>query len=192
MWLQVQLQKWIQLLTYTNIFYLLSYHCHINKRCFVSDLYVGSFSRSAVNYMAGCKTAVSNIVMSIVVLLTLLLITPLFKYTPNAVLASIIIAAVLGLVNIEAVILLWKIDKFDFLACMGAFFGVIFISVEIGLLIAVMRKQREKISVIFAYSIWPYLLNLLCAGGYIFCQNPLTSDKAKNCSTRKTSRDYCL
>ncbi|KAG4945387.1 high affinity sulfate transporter 2-like [Glycine soja] len=102
--------------------------------CYVAT---GSFSRSAVNYMAGCTTAVSNIVMSIVVLLTLLLITPLFKYTPNAVLASIIIAAVLGLVNIEAVILLWKIDKFDFLACMGAFFGVIFISVEIGLLIAV-------------------------------------------------------
>ena len=28
-------------------------------------------------------------------------------------------------------------DKFDFIACMGAFFGVIFASVEIGLLIAV-------------------------------------------------------
>lgn len=102
--------------------------------CYVAT---GSFSRSAVNYMAGCKTAVSNIVMSIVVLLTLLVITPLFKYTPNAVLASIIIAAVINLVDIEAVILLWKIDKFDFVACMGAFFGVIFKSVEIGLLIAV-------------------------------------------------------
>ncbi|KAK7328171.1 hypothetical protein VNO77_22268 [Canavalia gladiata] len=102
--------------------------------CYVTT---GSFSRSAVNYMAGCKTAVSNIVMSCVILLTLLLITPLFKYTPNAVLASIIIAAVIGLVNIEAAILLWKIDKFDFVACMGAFFGVIFKSVEIGLLIAV-------------------------------------------------------
>ncbi|XP_052111789.1 high affinity sulfate transporter 2 [Arachis duranensis] len=97
----------------------------------------GSFSRSAVNFMAGCQTAVSNIVMSIVVLLTLLVLTPLFKYTPNAVLASIIIAAVVNLVNIEAMVLLWKIDKFDFVACMGAFFGVIFKSVEIGLLIAV-------------------------------------------------------
>ncbi|XP_058752169.1 high affinity sulfate transporter 2-like [Vicia villosa] len=102
--------------------------------CYVAT---GSFSRSAVNYMAGCKTAVSNIVMSIVLLLTLLVITPLFKYTPNAVLASIIIAAVMSLIDIQAVILLWKIDKFDFLACMGAFFGVIFKSVEIGLLIAV-------------------------------------------------------
>ncbi|XP_028753173.1 high affinity sulfate transporter 2-like [Neltuma alba] len=102
--------------------------------CYVAT---GSFSRSAVNYMAGCHTAVSNIVMAIVVLLTLVFITPLFKYTPNAVLASIIIAAVVGLVDIDAVVLLWKIDKFDFLACMGAFFGVIFKNVEIGLLIAV-------------------------------------------------------
>ncbi|CAI8591446.1 unnamed protein product [Vicia faba] len=102
--------------------------------CYVAT---GSFSRSAVNYMAGCKTAVSNIVMSIVLLLTLLVITPLFKYTPNAVLASIIITAVMSLIDIKAAILLWKVDKFDFLACMGAFFGVIFQSVEIGLLIAV-------------------------------------------------------
>ncbi|XP_030459303.2 sulfate transporter 1.3-like [Syzygium oleosum] len=102
--------------------------------CYIAT---GSFSRSAVNCVAGCHTAVSNIVMSCVVLLTLALITPLFKYTPNAILASIIISAVVGLIDIEAVILIWKIDKFDFAACMGAFFGVVFVSVEIGLLIAV-------------------------------------------------------
>ncbi|XP_071725658.1 sulfate transporter 1.3-like [Rutidosis leptorrhynchoides] len=102
--------------------------------CYVAT---GSFSRSAVNYMAGCNTAVSNIVMSMIVMLTLFVITPLFKYTPNAIIASIIISAVLGLIDFEAVVLLWKIDKFDFVACMGAFFGVIFASVEIGLLIAV-------------------------------------------------------
>ncbi|KAC9735356.1 hypothetical protein E3N88_45324 [Mikania micrantha] len=102
--------------------------------CYVAT---GSFSRSAVNYMAGCNTAVSNIVMSMIVMLTLFVITPLFKYTPNAILASIIISAVVGLIDIDAVLLLWKIDKFDFIACMGAFFGVIFVSVEIGLLISV-------------------------------------------------------
>ncbi|KDP32700.1 hypothetical protein JCGZ_11992 [Jatropha curcas] len=102
--------------------------------CYVAT---GSFSRSAVNYMAGCQTAVSNIIMSFVVFLTLLFITPLFKYTPNAILAAIIISAVVGLIDFEAAILIWKIDKFDFIACMGAFFGVVFVSVEIGLLIAV-------------------------------------------------------
>lgn len=102
--------------------------------CYVTT---GSFSRSAVNFMAGCKTPVSNVVMSVVVLLTLLVITPLFKYTPNAILGSIIISAVIGLVDYEAAILIWKVDKLDFIACMGAFFGVVFVSVEIGLLIAV-------------------------------------------------------
>ncbi|XP_059631430.1 sulfate transporter 1.3-like [Cornus florida] len=102
--------------------------------CYVAT---GSFSRSAVNNMAGCQTAVSNIVMSFIVFLTLLFITPLFKYTPNAILAAIIISAVLGLMDYETPILIWKIDKFDFVACMGAFLGVIFVNVEIGLLIAV-------------------------------------------------------
>lgn len=102
--------------------------------CYVAT---GSFSRSAVNYMAGCKTAVSNIVMSMVVFLTLMFITPLFEYTPNAILSAIIISAVIGLIDYDAAILIWKIDKFDFVACMGAFFGVVFASVEIGLLIAV-------------------------------------------------------
>lgn len=97
----------------------------------------GSFSRSAVNYMAGCQTAVSNIVMSFVVFLTLMFITPLFEYTPNAILSSIIISAVIGLIDYKAAILIWKTDKFDFVACMGAFFGVVFAAVEIGLLIAV-------------------------------------------------------
>ncbi|KAL6900795.1 hypothetical protein ACP4OV_005471 [Aristida adscensionis] len=102
--------------------------------CYIAT---GSFSRSAVNFMAGCQTPISNVVMSTVVLLTLLVITPLFYYTPNAILGSIIISAVIGLVDYEAAILIWKVDKMDFIACMGAFFGVVFASVEIGLLISV-------------------------------------------------------
>jgi len=105
-------------------------------------LTTGSFSRSAVNYMAGCETAVSNIVMSVVVFLTLQFLTPLFEYTPNAILATIIISAVINLVDYKAAILIWKIDKFDFVACMGAFFGVVFASVEIGLLIAVSTETK--------------------------------------------------
>eukprot|EP00246_Nothoceros_aenigmaticus_P011177 TRINITY_DN2953_c0_g1_i1.p1 TRINITY_DN2953_c0_g1~~TRINITY_DN2953_c0_g1_i1.p1 ORF type:complete len:672 (-),score=102.78 TRINITY_DN2953_c0_g1_i1:490-2505(-) len=102
--------------------------------CYIAT---GSFSRSAVNYNAGVHTAFANIVMAIVVLFVLLVLTPLFKYTPNVALAVIIITAVLSLIDIQAAILIWKTDKGDFLILLGAFFGVIFVSVEIGLLIAV-------------------------------------------------------
>ncbi|KAJ0959747.1 hypothetical protein J5N97_000569 [Dioscorea zingiberensis] len=97
----------------------------------------GSFSRSAVNYNAGAQTAVSNIVMASAVMFTMLFLMPLFYYTPNVILSAIIISAVIGLIDFQTALKLWKVDKLDFLACMCAFFGVLFISVQMGLLIAV-------------------------------------------------------
>lgn len=102
--------------------------------CYVTT---GSFSRTAVNYNAGAQTAVSNIIMASAVLVTLLFLMPLFYYTPNVVLATIIIAAVIGLIDYQAAYKLWKVDKLDFLACMCSFFGVLFLSVPLGLSIAV-------------------------------------------------------
>ncbi|XVF25017.1 hypothetical protein REPUB_Repub13aG0178000 [Reevesia pubescens] len=102
--------------------------------CFVTT---GSFSRSAINYNAGAQTAVSNIVLASAVLVTLLFLMPLFYYTPNVILAAIIITAVIGLIDYRAAYKLWKVDKLDFLACVCSFFGVLFISVPLGLAIAV-------------------------------------------------------
>ncbi|XP_073276597.1 low affinity sulfate transporter 3 [Primulina huaijiensis] len=97
----------------------------------------GSFSRTAVNFSAGCETAVSNIVMSITVLISLLLFTRLLYYTPLAILASIILSALPGLIDLNEAYNIWKVDKLDFLVCLGAFSGVLFGSVEIGLLVAI-------------------------------------------------------
>ncbi|CAD5186849.1 unnamed protein product [Musa acuminata subsp. malaccensis] len=102
--------------------------------CYVTT---GAFSRSAVNHNAGCKTAMSNVVMALTVMVTLLFLMPLFAYTPNVVLAAIIIAAVIGLIDVPAAYNIWKLDKVDFLVCMSSFLGVIFISVQEGLAIAV-------------------------------------------------------
>ncbi|XVF36770.1 hypothetical protein REPUB_Repub19eG0087100 [Reevesia pubescens] len=102
--------------------------------CYVAT---GSFSRTAVNFSAGCQTVVSNIVMAITVLLSLELFTRLLYYTPIAILASIILSALPGLIDINEAYYIWKVDKLDFLACIGAFAGVLFASVEIGLLAAV-------------------------------------------------------
>ncbi|KAK6153674.1 hypothetical protein DH2020_013313 [Rehmannia glutinosa] len=102
--------------------------------CYVTT---GSFSRSAVNYNAGAQTVVSNVIMAAAVLVTLLFLMPLFHYTPNLILAAIIITAVIGLIDYEAAYKLWKVDKLDFMACLCSFLGVLFISVPLGLAIAV-------------------------------------------------------
>ncbi|XWS44888.1 hypothetical protein CRYUN_Cryun15aG0088100 [Craigia yunnanensis] len=102
--------------------------------CYVAT---GSFSRTAVNFSAGCETAVSNIVMAITVFISLELFTRLLYYTPIAILASIILSALPGLIDLNEAYNIWKVDKLDFLACIGAFLGVLFATVEIGLLVAV-------------------------------------------------------
>ncbi|KAJ9700422.1 hypothetical protein PVL29_005967 [Vitis rotundifolia] len=121
---------------------------NIAGSCTSCYLTTGPFSRTAVNFNAGCKSAVSNIVMATAVMITLLFLTPLFHYTPQVVLSSIIIAAMLGLIDYEAAIHLWKVDKFDFVVCMSAYIGVVFVSVEIGLIIAVtMSMLRLLLSI---------------------------------------------
>ncbi|KAI6689349.1 hypothetical protein NL676_026177 [Syzygium grande] len=102
--------------------------------CYVAT---GSFSRTAVNFSAGCESVVSNIVMAVTVLLSLLLLSKLLYYTPMAILASIILSALPGLIDVSEALRIWRVDKLDFLACIGAFLGVLFGSVEIGLLAAV-------------------------------------------------------
>nr|GMD91209.1 low affinity sulfate transporter 3 [Ipomoea batatas]GMD94066.1 low affinity sulfate transporter 3 [Ipomoea batatas] len=97
----------------------------------------GSFSRTAVNFSAGCETVVSNIVMAVTVLISLELLTKFMYYTPLAILASIILSALPGLIDLRGAFHIWKVDKMDFLVCTGAFLGVLFGSVEIGLLVAV-------------------------------------------------------
>lgn len=124
--------------------YFMRYTC-VNIEQNLYDL--GPFSRSAVNYNAGCKTAMSNIVMALAVMITLLFLTPLFYYTPLVVLSAIIIAAMLGLIDYEAAMHLWHVDKVDFCVCLGAYLGVVFGSVEIGLVIAVCSSSQKHIKV---------------------------------------------
>ncbi|KAF8389001.1 hypothetical protein HHK36_025686 [Tetracentron sinense] len=100
-------------------------------------LTTGPFSKTAVNYNAGCKTAMSNVVMAICMMLTLLFLAPLFSYTPLVALSAIIISAMLGLIDYEEAYRLFKVDKFDFCICMAAFLGVTFVSMDVGLMLSI-------------------------------------------------------
>lgn len=95
-------------------------------------LTTGPFSKTAVNYSAGCKTAMSNVVMAVCMMLTLLFIAPAFGYTPLVTLSAIIMAAMLGLIEYEEAYHIYKVDKYDFCICMSAYLGVIFLSMDVG------------------------------------------------------------
>ena len=73
----------------------------------------GSFSRSAVNLQSGAVSGFSSVITSLVVIVALLFFTPLLYYLPQAVLASIIMIAVIGLVNVTGFIHAWRAQWYD-------------------------------------------------------------------------------
>jgi sulfate permease, SulP family len=92
----------------------------------------GSFTRSAINDEAGAKTGLSSIFAGLVVVITLLFLTPLFYYLPKPVLASIVIAAVVGLIDIPYVRKLFKIDRRDFYVYLTTFILTLLLGVQQG------------------------------------------------------------
>lgn len=74
----------------------------------------GGFSRSAVNYQAGANTPLAAVVSALLVGITLIFLTPLFYFLPKAILASIILVAITGLVDLAYARQLWKENKIEF------------------------------------------------------------------------------
>jgi len=90
----------------------------------------GGFSRSAVNEQAGARTPLSSIISAILVALTLLFLTPLFYNLPHTILASIIMVAVSGLIDISYIRELWRTNKIELglllaTAAVTLFFGMV-------------------------------------------------------------------
>lgn len=97
----------------------------------------GGFSRSAVNDTAGANTPLAAIISSIIVGLTLLFLTPLFYYLPNAILASVILTAVATLMDFSYPKTLWKTDKQEFFMLMVTFVVTLFVGITEGILVGV-------------------------------------------------------
>ncbi len=81
----------------------------------------GSFSRTAVNHDAGAKTGMSSVFTAIIVLVALLYLTPLLYHLPQAVLGGIIIMAVIGLINVQAMKHAWQASRHDGAAAVVTF-----------------------------------------------------------------------
>ena len=96
-----------------------------------------SFSRSAINQESGATTGMASIVSVIVVVLTLLFLTPIFYHLPKTVLAAIIIVAVFGLINIKEAKKLWSSNNLDFWLLIATFLSTIIFGIEYGIIAGV-------------------------------------------------------
>ena len=96
----------------------------------------GGLSQSAVNDNAGAKTPVSLVVASAVIALCLLFLTGLLKNLPNVILASIVLVAISGLVNLKEFNHLRKTNLKDFYIALIALVGVLIFGILNGVIIA--------------------------------------------------------
>ncbi|NND05599.1 MAG: sulfate permease [Saprospiraceae bacterium] len=92
----------------------------------------GSFSRSAINAEAGAKTGLSSIFTALMVGLILLLLTSLLYFIPIPVLAAIVIAAVIKLIDLKYIMDLWRIDRNDFLVFLTTAGLTLLLGVQLG------------------------------------------------------------
>jgi len=110
----------------------------------------GSFTRSAVNEQSGARTAMSSVITAALVSIILLFFTPLFYYLPKALLASVVIVAVIGLIDYREARFLWRNDRQDFTVLMVTFAATLTLGIQDGVIfglllsIALMLYRNSK------------------------------------------------
>ena len=98
----------------------------------------GGFSRTAVNDQAGAKTGVAALVTALSVAIILMFFTHWFYFLPKAVLASIIITAVINLVDFKFAIRLYKKRKDEFVILIITFLATLFLGITEGILLGIL------------------------------------------------------
>jgi len=97
-----------------------------------------SLSASSLNDHSGARSGLASITSGVTVLLTLLVLAPLFSDLPKPVLAALIIeAVVMGMMNVPEMRRLAKVQRFDFWISVAAIAGTLLFGVLAGVLIGI-------------------------------------------------------
>ena len=94
--------------------------------------------RSAVNNDSGAKTPLASIFAATIVAFTLLFLTTYFYFLPKALLASIIIVAVIGLIEFKTPAHLLKFAKRDFVILNITFLVTLLVGIKEGIMMGVL------------------------------------------------------
>ncbi len=124
-------------------------------QCFPAS---GSFSRSAVNYQAGARSGFASVVTALILMLTLLFLTPLLHHLPQAVLAAVIMLAVISLVHFASIRHAWRVQRHDGVAGAITFAAALVLAphLDLGILVGaglsvlmfLYRTMRPRIAIL--------------------------------------------
>lgn len=101
----------------------------------------GSFSRSAASEQANVQTPLANIITSVVIIATLLFLTPIFYFLPMPILAAIIIVSALNLIDIKEFKFLYQTKRSEGLIAMFTAICTLLIGIQEGILLGVVASM---------------------------------------------------
>lgn len=105
---------------------------------FVSPLPVaGSFTRTAINNSSGVKTSLGCAVTTAMLMLALAVLADAFYYIPKATLASVVISAMIFMVDYRGMAEIWRVKKLDMVPFLGTVIACIFLGLDYGILIGI-------------------------------------------------------
>ncbi len=97
-----------------------------------------SLSASSLNDHSGARTGLASLTSGVIVLLTLLVLAPLFSKLPKPVLAALIIeAVVMGMMDVPEMRRLARVQRFDFWIAVAAIAGTLVFGVLTGVIIGI-------------------------------------------------------
>jgi SulP family sulfate permease len=96
----------------------------------------GGLSQSAVNDRAGARSPLALVFASATLALCLTFLTELLDDLPKAVLAAVVLTAVRGLMDFQAMVDMWRVSRIDFYRAAAAFVAVLSLGILQGILLA--------------------------------------------------------
>jgi high affinity sulfate transporter 1 len=107
-----------------------------------------SLSASSLNDASGARTPVASLVTGVVVLLTLLVLAPLFSDLPKPVLSALIVdAVVFGMMDVAEMKRLWRVKRVDFWIALAAIVQVLSVGVLAGVVVGIVLSMAWLIYV---------------------------------------------
>ena len=103
----------------------------------------GSNSRSFVVADSRGRTQVANVAAGAFVVVTLLLLTPVFRYVPQAALGAVVLVAAVRMIDVPALRRLWRARRTDFVLAAVTMVGVLIVGVLPGIGVGVAVSLLE-------------------------------------------------
>jgi MFS superfamily sulfate permease-like transporter len=111
-------------------------------------------SQSLVNETAGARSPFSGLVAAIITLGVVLFFTGLLRTLPQPVLAAVVLMAVTGLIQVDALRNIWRFSRTEFAVAIAALLGVlaagllqgVLIGATISILLLIGRASRPRMA----------------------------------------------